>query len=181
MEAVCAALQAAPGAPFGFADSGAIDGAGSVLWPDHQAYYQESGTALLESSRTIEAEAFLRECLGARNLVLNASAVVWRRRSLRDALARMGDPGLRLAVDWRLYAEALSLGGSVAYVGLPLNQHRRHTGGITGSTESSRHLDEIGKMHRHMRELIGPDKALAGQQRKALAAAKRELEAAIVS
>ena len=99
LETVCAALQAAPGAPFGFVDSQAIDVAGATLWADHQAYYRESGTGLLARSGTIDAAAFLQECLGARNLVLNASAVVWRRSALRDALARAGEIDFRLALE----------------------------------------------------------------------------------
>ncbi len=182
LEAVCDALRAAPGAPFGFADSRAIDAAGSTLWADHQAYYREAGTALLARSGAIGAEAFLRECLGARNLVLNASAVVWRRSALRDALARAGESAaaFRLALDWRLYVEALSVGGSVAYVVAPLNRHRRHAGGMTARFEPRAHLDEIRQMHRHVSTLVGPDRALAARQRKALAAAKRELAAASV-
>jgi hypothetical protein len=181
LEQLCDALRAAPGAAFGFADSRAIDAAGSTLWADHKAYYREAGTTLLARSGAIGAEAFVRECLGARNLVLNASAVVWRRAALRDALARAGEVPFRLALDWRLYAEALSVGGSVAYVATPLNRHRRHAGGITARIDSATHLEEIRLMHRYVNELIGPDKTLAARQRKALAAAKRQLAAASVS
>ena len=182
LEHLCGALRTAPGAAFAFADSRAIDAAGSTLWADHQAYYREAGTALLTRSGAIEAEAFLRECLGARNLVLNASAVLWRRASLRDALARAGEAAasFRLALDWRLYAEALSIGGSVAYVVTPLNRHRRHAGATTARIDPAAHLEEIRQMHRHMSGMVGPDKALAARQRKAMTAAKRDLAAVIV-
>ncbi|MDT7952947.1 MAG: glycoside hydrolase family 99-like domain-containing protein, partial [Acetobacteraceae bacterium] len=180
LEQLCGALRAAPGAAFAFADSRAIDAAGSTLWSDHQAYYRESGTTLLAQSGAIGADAFLRECLGARNLVLNASAVVWRRDALRGALARAGEraASFRLALDWRLYAEAVATGGSVAYVAAPLNSHRRHPGGITARTDTAGHLDEIRRMHRFINGIVGPDRALASRQRKAIAAAKRELAAA---
>ncbi len=178
LEQVCAALRAAPGAAFGFADSRAIDGDGATLWGDHKAYYREAGTGLLAQSGTIGAEAFLRECLGARNLVLNASAVVWRRSALRDALGRAGEVPLRLALDWRLYAEALSLGGSVAYVASPLNRHRRHGAGVTGRMGAEAHLEEIRAMHRHMRTMLAGDAKLVTRQKKALAAAKLSLAAA---
>ena len=183
VEQLCDALRAAPGAAFAFADSRAIDAAGSTLWADHQAYYREAGTTLLSRSGAIGAEAFLLECLGARNLVLNASAVMWRRSALRDALARLGTEAeaFRLALDWRLYAEALSVGGSVAYVATPLNRHRRHASGMTARIDPAAHLDEIRRMHRHMAGLLGPDKALSARQRKALAAAKRELAASAVT
>lgn len=176
LEQLCGAMQAAPGAAFGFVDSCAIDGDGAMLWGDHKAYYREAGTGLLAQSGTIPAEAFLLECLSARNLVLNASAVVWRRSALRDALSRMGEVSLQLALDWRLYAEALSIGGSVAYVAAPLNVHRRHRAGITGGMGAERHLHEIGEMHRHMRSVLGVDAELFGRQREALAAARRDLQ-----
>ena len=175
LEAVCDALRAAPGAVFGFADSRAVDGDGATLWADHQGYYREAGAGLLAESGTIGAAEFLRECLGARNLILNVSAVVWRRAALRDALARLGEVPLRLALDWRLYAEALSRGGSVAYVARPLNQHRRHGRGVTGRTDPAAHLEEIRHMHRHMGAMLGRDTALLARQRKAVAAAKRVL------
>ncbi len=178
LETVCAALRMAPGAAFGFADSRAIDAEGATLWEDHKAYYRDAGTGLLGQSGTIVGATFLRECLGARNLVLNASAVVWRRSALRDALERMGDVPLRLALDWRIYAEALSLGASVTYVAEPLNRHRRHRAGVTGGMAAEVHLEEIKTMHRHMRTMLAGDAKLVTRQNKALAAAKLSLAAA---
>ena len=180
LETVCAALQAEPDAAFGFADSRAIDALDAVLWDDHQAYYREAGAALLARTGSIGADRFLRACLGARNLVLNASAVVWRRDALREALARAGDDlaQFRLAGDWRLYAEALTQGGSVAYVAEPLNLHRRHAGGLSHRLDPARHLEEIKRMHRHMRRLLGDDPDLLSEQRRALATARRALKPA---
>jgi hypothetical protein len=178
LERLCAALEETPEAKFSFAESRAIDAAGYPLWDDHQAYYRESGTELLARSRVIAAKRFLRECLGARNLVLNASAVVWRRDALRHALERAGDAinRFRLAGDWYLYAEALAEGGTVAYVAEPLNLHRRHGRGVTHRLPPTQHLDEIKRMHRHMRELLGDDPGLIAEQRRALKAARRVLQ-----
>ena len=178
LERVCAALQAAPDAPFGFADSAAIDADGRILWADHHDYYREAGTTLLSRNGVIEARRFLRECLGARNLVLNASAVVWRREALRDALAGAGGDLLnyQLAGDWRLYAEALAEGGSVAYVAEPLNRHRRHHAGVSARIDPKRHLDEIRRMQRHMLGLLGNDADLLSDQRRALADSRRALK-----
>ena len=118
LDAMCHALRDAPDAVFAFSDSRAVDGAGTTLWPDHQDIYRQSGTSLLAESGVIPGDAFLAACLGARNLVLNASAVLWRCASLRAALERSGKKldEFRLAGDWYLYAEALAGGGSVAYV-----------------------------------------------------------------
>jgi glycosyl transferase family 2 len=178
LERLLAAMRAAPQARFGFADSRAIDAAGATLWPDHRGYYRESGTTLLNRSGLIPADQFLRECLGARNLVLNASAVLWRREALLDALRRCGDAlgEFRMAGDWLLYAEALAAGGSVAYVAEPLNLHRRHGAGVTHGLPPLRHLDEIRRMHRHMRALLGNPPGLQAEQRRAISAARRVLQ-----
>ncbi len=112
LERLGQALLDAPDARFAFADSAAIDAGGDALWPDHKAYYREAGTLLLERSGVIAADEFLREVIGTRNLVLNASAVLWRREALIEALERAGEAldGFRLAGDWLLYAEAASAG-----------------------------------------------------------------------
>jgi len=178
LERLLEAMRADPEARFGFADSRAVDAGGATLWPDHQGYYRESGTSLLERSGTIPAEPFLRECLGSRNLVLNASAVLWRREALLAALDRCADllGEFRLAGDWLLYAEALAGGGSVAYVAEPLNLHRRHGAGVTHGMPPIRHLDEIRRMHRRVRALLGNPAGLQSEQRRALTAARRVLQ-----
>ncbi|MBV8911987.1 MAG: glycoside hydrolase family 99-like domain-containing protein [Acetobacteraceae bacterium] len=178
LERLLQAMQAAPDARFGFADSRAVDAAGATLWPNHQDYYRDSGTSLLARSGTIPAELFLRECLGTRNLVLNASAVLWRRDALLEALERsatlLGD--FRLAGDWLIYAQALAAGGSVAYVAEPLNLHRRHGAGVTHGLPPVRHLDEIKRMHRQMRALLDNPPGLQAEQRRALSAVRRVLQ-----
>ncbi len=180
LEQVCRLMQSAPDCRFGFADSQAIDPASETLWADHKPYYAELGRPLLRASEVIPAARFLRDCLGARNLVLNASAVVWRREALLAALGRAAPtlPRLRLAGDWLLYAAALADGGTVAYVAEPLNRHRRHGSGVTGRLSPEDHLDEIKAMHRHMRGMVGADPALRAEQRRALVAARRALQPA---
>ncbi|HYZ61865.1 MAG TPA: glycosyltransferase, partial [Acetobacteraceae bacterium] len=179
LETLSRALHDARDAVFAFCDSRAIDAAGATLWPDHKPYYRECGTDLLARSGVIPAERFLREVLGSRNLVLNASAVLWRRASLLAALDRAGRAlaGFRLAGDWCLYAQALAEGGSVAYVADPLNAHRRHGSGVTHSLPPDRHLDEIKRMHRHMRAALGNPPGLLAEQRRALSATRRVLQA----
>ncbi len=180
LDALCRAMRDAPDAVFAFADSRAVDGAGTTLWADHQDYYRESGTSLLAESGVIAGDAFLASCLGARNLVLNASAVLWRRSALLAALDRSGTKleEFRLAGDWYLYAEAVAGGGSVAYVAQPLNVHRRHADGVTRRLGQMQHLDEIKRMHRRMRVLLGSTPDLIADQRRALAAARQALRAA---
>ena len=180
LSALSKALQDAPDAVMAFTDSRAIDADGQPLWPDHQAYYAESGAALLAADGVFDAADVLRECLAKRNLILNASAVLFRTSALVDALDRCGDAleTFGMAGDWRVYAELLAGGGRVAYVARPLNVHRRHGDSVTHRMPVERHLDEVARMHRHMRTLLGAAPELERGQRRALNAARKALAAA---
>ena len=175
------ALQDAPDAVMAFTDSRAVDAAGTALWPDHLAYYAKSGAPALARDAILPAAEVLRTCLSQRNLILNASAVLWRRTALLQALLRCGDDldGYTMAGDWRLYAELLSGGGTVAYVAQPLNIHRRHPASVTHSLPPARHLAEVLRMQRHMRRLLGSDRALLAGQRRALRETRASLQASV--
>jgi len=180
LAALCQALAAAPDAVLAFCDSRAIDGNGAALWPDHQAYYASAGAEMLGHDGVFPAGDFLRDCLAARNLILNASAVVWRRTALQQALRRCSTElaGFTMAGDWRVYAEALSQGGAVAYVARPLNAHRRHAASVTHRLPIAQHIDEIGRMHRHMQSMLGADPAMVRRQRRAMTEARAALHQA---
>ena len=177
LAALARAVQAAPDVVMAFTDSRAIDVDGKPLWADHQAYYAQSGAPLLAEDGVFPAAEVLRRCLAQRNLILNVSAVVFRRTALLAALDRCGDTldGFTMAGDWRLYAELLAGGGRVAYVARPLNVHRRHAGSVTHRLSAERHLDEVARMHRHMRAALGKVPGLAREQRQALQEARRAL------
>jgi cellulose synthase/poly-beta-1,6-N-acetylglucosamine synthase-like glycosyltransferase len=180
LAALCQALADAPDAVLAFSDSRAVDAGGMAMWPDYQGYYAESGAPMLARDGVFPAGDFLRECLSARNLILNASAVVWRRTALQRALRRCGAElaEFTMAGDWRIYAEVLSEGGSVAYVSRPLNTHRRHAASVTHRLPIARHLEEVARMHRHMQSVLGADPGLVRRQRQALAEARMALRQA---
>jgi hypothetical protein len=150
-----------------FCDSRAVDETGAVLWPDHQGYYAAAGDHALLRDGIFSARSFARRFLAERNLVPNASAVLWRRSALLRALARCG-PELerwRVAGDWRIYAELLSgSDGTVGYVAAPLNAHRRHAASTTRSLAAVDHLDEIARMHALLRERLDLDPAEVARQ-----------------
>ena len=179
LAALARAIGAAgPGVVIAFCDSRAIDADGGALWPDHQAYYAAGGAADLARDGVFDARQAMAAWLGPRNLIVNASAVLFRREALLAALDRCGAEldGLGLAGDWRVYAEVLAGGGQVAYVASPLNVHRRHGASVTQRTARERHLAEIAHMHRHMRRVLGASPGLARRQRQALRAARIMLE-----
>jgi glycosyltransferase involved in cell wall biosynthesis len=181
-------LRDEPDAVMAFTDSSAIDAAGATLWADHQAYYAQGSrnqrarngqgaAGLLARDRIIDADTMLRTCLSERNLVVNVSAVLWRRAALLAALDRCAADleSFRLAGDWRLYAELLSGGGRVVYSARPLNRHRRHGVSVTGAMDAERHVAEVARMQRHMRAVLGPSPGLVNGQRRALAEARAAL------
>ena len=165
LSALAASLAHAPDAAFAFTDSRAIDEAGATLWPDHKAYY---GPGVLAVDAVFDGRAFLREHLSERNLILNASAVVWRRAELLTALRRCEPEWreLRVAGDWRVYAEMLARpGAQVAYVALPLNHHRRHGASVTARLTAAAHVAEVARVHEAVARLIGPAPGLQRRQR----------------
>ena len=165
---LAAALGRARDPVLAFCDSRAIDETGETLWDDHKAYYGQTGPGVLLEDGVFDGPGFLRSHLAERNLILNASAVLWRRTALLDALRRAEADlqHLRMAGDWRLYAEVLSRAGSqVAYVAAPLNRHRRHPNSVTTGLGRAAHVAEIGRVHAAVARLLGPDAVLCRRQR----------------
>jgi glycosyltransferase involved in cell wall biosynthesis len=141
-----------------FCDSRAIDAAGDTVYPDYKAYYAQTAPGTLSTDAIFEGPAFLRTHLTERNLILNASGVLWRRSALLAALQRcqLDLKRLRLAGDWRLYAEILAEDGAqIAYVAAPLNQHRRHPKSVTSRLPQKFHQDEIAQLRATVSRLTG--------------------------
>lgn len=131
-----------------FADSRGVDEDGRELSPSYSSYYFDAGAKGLLASGIWPARKFAADFLVSRNLILNVSAVLWRREALLaalDAVPELDD--WQLAGDWRLYLEVLTgQQGEIAYVAAPLNTHRRHGGGITQRLSPQAHVAEIGRM-----------------------------------
>jgi glycosyltransferase involved in cell wall biosynthesis len=144
---------------FAFSDSAQIDHRGQLLAEDYKAYYREAAGEAMDTDFVMDGEAFVRQCLMERNLILNASSVVWNRAALNGALESSRDQlsDYRLAGDWHLYASAALEGGSVAYVAEPLNVHRRHDESVTHSLDLQRHLDEVRLVHQRLTKWLNPD------------------------
>ncbi|RUT25902.1 hypothetical protein C0V97_08640 [Asaia sp. W19] len=138
------------GAVMAFCDSRPIDGEGISLGPDYQDYYRSHVGAQLGRDMVMPGQDFVRNFLGHANLILNVSAVLFRREAFNAALsACMAELGTyRLAGDWRVYLEILMQpGAQIAYLARPLNIHRRHQRSVTGALDESAHLAEIERLH----------------------------------
>jgi glycosyltransferase involved in cell wall biosynthesis len=160
-------LRSAPDIDLAFCDSRAIDRDGALLWPSYRDYYTQSGASGLAQNGVFPAREFARTYLSERNLILNASAVVWKRAALLAALERCGADldSLKAAGDWRLYVELMAESpGNVAYLAAPLNIHRRHDASVTHCMAAAVHLSEIARMHRLVREKLAPDAQTLARQ-----------------
>jgi glycosyltransferase involved in cell wall biosynthesis len=167
LEKLSSAAARDPSTVLAVCDSRAIDEDGRTLWPDHQLYYAAGHAADLGESRIIPAHEFVRSYLAERNMILNVSAVLWRRSELAAALRRCGDELVtwQLAGDWRLYLELLAdCDGTVAWVTAPLNLHRRHGQSVTTRTKAARHKREIARIHRLIAARLGLDAASRDRQ-----------------
>ena len=139
----------------GFSDSRTINADGSPQWESYKSYYATLGRDSLTSTQVFEGKEFVSRYLSIKNLILNVSAVVWRRKAL---LALLGSykadlRNFRMAGDWFLYLQCLSMPGTkIAYDSSPLNIHRRHDQSVTHVLDVEKHVAEIRKCHSLVRE-----------------------------
>lgn len=164
-----ALMQGDPNVRLAFTDSRTVHADGSPQWESYKGYYASVEPGALARTEVFDAEEFVRRFLGVKNLILNVSAVVWRRDALLEALQACQEElrGYRMAGDWRLYLEALRRPGArIGYEATPLNVHRRHAESVTHALAADRHVAEIARCHRMAAEGFP---AIAG----AVAAAQR--------
>jgi hypothetical protein len=155
-----------------------VDLAGAARSESYRlAYEAVAGRGAMSRDEVFDGRAFVRDYLADRNVLFNVSAVVWRRQALLAALDGVGDElaSWRVAGDWRLYVELLSRGGRIAYIAQALNLHCRDAASASARMPAQAHLDEIDRMHRLIRERIGPAPGLVGRQTRYLKEAAKHL------
>jgi glycosyltransferase involved in cell wall biosynthesis len=148
---LAAAARATPDIVLAACDSRSIDADGGEVFASYQQYYAQSGAPALARDAVLPARDFARMCLAERNLLLNVSAVLWRRVALLAALDRCGADlaAWRAAGDWRVYLEVLAdCDGHVAWVADPLNIHRRHAASASARLDRPALVAEVTRMHR---------------------------------
>ncbi len=145
-----ALLRHDPSVAFAFSDSCAIDAQDALMWPSYKEYYSSVLPGALQRTEVFEAADFVARFLSTKNLILNVSAVVWRRDALVAAMkaCESGLSTYKMAGDWRLYLQALATKGTrVGYCAEALNTHRRHAGSVTHALDAARHVAEIESCH----------------------------------
>jgi hypothetical protein len=165
-----------PATAFAFSDSRAIDSEGNLIGETYKNYYAQSGADVLSANLFDDARRFAARFLSCRNLILNVSAVLWRKARLVQALAESADDlsRFKLAGDWRLYLGACAAGGKIGYCAEPLNSHRRHEGGVTSRLNAEKHLAEIEHIHTYFNRTFGEDAACLRAQRDYRASLKAQ-------
>jgi glycosyltransferase involved in cell wall biosynthesis len=166
---VVALMQHDKSVQFAFSDSASIDGEDLPVWPSYRDYYASVGAGTLAQTRVYEAHDFVSQCLAVKNLILNVSALVWRREALLEAIVRCEQElkNYRMAGDWRLYLEILSKPGArAAYCNEPLNTHRRHSASVTHRLKVDLHVAEIAACQAFARSSfdLGPEVQASQQQ-----------------
>lgn len=143
-------------ADLAFSDSWQIDAAGNKIGDSYKAYMNRTLGGAFDRSFADVGIQVLERHLSIMNVILNVSAVVWRKDRLLDALNGVGDElfSYKVAGDWRLYVELCLGNGRVAYESRPLNGHRRHDISITKALDKTRHYREICKMQSLVRRKI---------------------------
>jgi hypothetical protein len=168
LERLAASLGRVADAVLAFSDSAVIDAQGTMTRPSYRDYYATAaGPGALARDDVFDGRGFLRRFMSERNVILNVSAVLWRREALAAALTRCGAEMAvwRVAGDWRIYTEILATGrGRVVYVAQALNSHRRHEASATSQLDRTEHLAEITRMHAILRARLAPDPALRQRQ-----------------
>lgn len=161
-----------------FADSWQIDEDGKRIGNSYKDYMNGVEPKMFDGSFTIGGDDFLTRALAIKNVILNVSSVVFRRRVLLDAMRAAGEivNEMNVAGDWRIYAEICAAGGRVAYLAQALNGHRRHVSSVTHTLKIDRHLQEIKDMQGYVRTLVKVDDKTTKAQEEHLAAAQKYLE-----
>lgn len=150
LERILNGIRNNPAIVMAFTDSRAVDADGIPIFPSYRTYYSESAGLLLDNDSHFTGESFLRGCLSERNLVLNVSSALFRKKQLLTAVTACQKElqTLRIAGDWRIYLELLTQKNvEVIYVAQALNVHRRHADSATHMLNRRNHVDEIAYMH----------------------------------
>jgi glycosyltransferase involved in cell wall biosynthesis len=154
------------GADLGFSDSWQIDQDGCHLGDSYKAYVNAESPTSFDHSFVMAGREFIAKHLGVKNIILNVSAVIFRKEALLAALKNVGDElfDYKVAGDWRLYIEMCAVGGKVVYESDSLNGHRRHQSSVTSTLNSKRHIEEIECMHSLCSSILNENSPKLSQQ-----------------
>ena len=144
LAALAGAAAGVPGSSLPFATA-AVSTARVARSPSYREYLVESGAAALTQGCVFPAREFARRFLAERNLILNASAVLWRRESLLAALERAarssiagGSPATGGSTSGARDSDGEGRRGGVA-----AQRASPTRAGVSASLAAKRHIDEV--------------------------------------
>ena len=162
-----ALMRSDPSIGLGFCDFRSIDAKDVPVYSSYKPYFATLEPNALTRSEVFDGREFMARFLSVKNTILNVSSVVWRREALLRALATCGRSltDFRMAGDWRLYVECLSLpNAKIAYEADALNVHRRHAQSVTHTLNAQKHVEEIAAVHTMIQERIECSKTVSAAQ-----------------
>jgi len=167
-----------PSINLAFSDSSTIDASGVQLSASYRFYYSTIEAGALARPLTLAGTEFAERYLSERNIILNVSAVLWKRSTLLAVLAEQKPDvadEFKVAGDWLLYLRACRLDGSIGYHSRPLNIHRR-AHGVTALTRGMIQLDEVQRIHREYERMFGTSAELSQRRASYLEELRRQFE-----
>ena len=154
LAALVARLDADPCVMLAYCDSWDVneDGVAVNTW---EPFLAELDPDLWKQDFTVDGAALVRKYMSYRNIIPNASAVLFRRSALLQA--GPADATMKVFGDWLYWARILAM-GKVAYVAQPLNYFRTHRNNVRSRTrEDGTVLVETTRMLAAMRQYGAPD------------------------
>ena len=148
-----------PDVKLAYCQSNAVDDDDNILFSYH-SYTSEFDPQRWNASYVAEAEEELNAGLAMKNIIPNASAVLFRRFDTSNWVA--SDGGMGLAGDWSFYIHAMQ-SGKVVFHNEHLNYHRRHENTNIHRTQfdESRFKESVRVQATVKRKFFLPKKTLA--------------------
>jgi len=146
-----------------FADAGVVlaytqskqmGAADEILATDYFAYTQDVCEHRWRQDYVCDGPREIAEAFSVKNTLPNVSAALFRRSALEATLAQIGERlfDYRIAGDWMVYLHLLCR-GKIHFCATALNLHRRHSRGVTNSSDAQLHLREVHRMQELAAEL----------------------------
>lgn len=141
-----------------YTQSKQTNAAGTVVAEDYSEYVADISTKHWSNPYVVSGDEEIRHALAVKNTIPNASAVLFRRKSLLAILRTYRDKltGYKVAGDWIIYVELLR-GKKIAFDPSALNIHRRHEDGVTISRFNLDQLIEIMSVQQWIRDTTAVD------------------------
>jgi glycosyltransferase involved in cell wall biosynthesis len=137
-------------------ESRQVDGDGQLLAPNYLDYVRDVSPDKWTKPFIGGGPEEIRASLAIKNTIPNASAVLFRRQALRDALTHAARElaNYRVAGDWCVYVNMLRH-GALAFSPSALNHHRRHAASTTLQRFTPAELAELARMQAYVAREFG--------------------------